>query len=67
MLDVLIYNIYVEFGDVFQKTISIPMGTNSEPLLAELFFVLYEAGFTQRLLRITKKKHAKSFRFPFAL
>ena len=38
MLDFLVDNIYVVFGDqVFQQTVGIPMGTNCAPLLADLF------------------------------
>ena len=41
MINFLIDNIYVEFGDqIYQQTIGIPMGTNCAPLLADLFLYL---------------------------
>ena len=51
MLEFLIDNIFVMFGDqVFQQTGSIPMGTNCAPLLADLFLYSYEAGYIQKFL-----------------
>ena len=56
MLDFLVDNIYVVFGDqVFQQTVGIPMGTNCAPLLADLFLHSYEAEFVQKLLRDNNK------------
>ena len=44
--DFLIDNIYVRFGDsVFRQVIGIPMGTNSAPLLADLFLHTFEYDF----------------------
>jgi hypothetical protein len=41
MLDFLVDNIYVVFGDqVFQQSIGIPMGTNCATLLADLFLFI---------------------------
>jgi hypothetical protein len=52
MLEVSIDNIFVMFGGrVFQQKVGIPMGTNCAPLLADLFFYSYEAGFIQELLK----------------
>ena len=39
------------------------MGTSCAPLLADLFFYLYEADFIQRLLMKNEKKRARSFNF----
>ena len=62
----LIDNIFVIFGGrVFQQTIGIPMGTNSAPLLANLFLYSYEADFIQWLLKKNEKKLARSFNFTF--
>ena len=52
-------------GRVFQQTVGIPMGTNSAPLLADLFLYLYEADFIQGLLQKHEKKLARSFNFTF--
>ena len=66
MLEFLIDNIFVEFGGViFQQTISIPMGTNCAPLLADLFLYSYEAEFIQKLLKDGNKKLASSFNFTY--
>jgi hypothetical protein len=66
MLEFLIDNIFVIFGGrVFQQTVGIPMGTNCAPLLADLFLYSYEADFIQGLLKINKKKLARSFNFTF--
>jgi hypothetical protein len=49
MLDFFIDNIFVQFsGLVFQQTISIPLGTNCVPLLADLFLHANEADFLQK-------------------
>ena len=46
-IDFLIDNIYVRFGSsVFRQVIGIPMGTNSAPLLADLFLHTFEYDFT---------------------
>ena len=64
MLEYLIDNIFVEFcGRIFQETIGIPIGTNCEPLLADLFSYLYEAEFVQSLLKAGKKHLAQRFYF----
>ena len=66
MLKFLIDNIFVMFGGhVFQQTVSIPMGTNCAPLLADLFLYSYEADFIQGLLKKNEKKLARSFYFTF--
>jgi len=46
MLEFLIDNIFFMFvGRVFQQTVIIPMGTNSAPLLTDLFLYSYERDF----------------------
>jgi hypothetical protein len=66
MLEFLIDNIFVMLGGrVFQQTVSIPMGTNCAPLLADLFLYSYEADFIQELLKKNEKKLARSFNFMF--
>ena len=65
MLDFLIDNIFVEFGElIFQQRVDIPMGTNCAPLLAGWFFYSYEAEFVQNLLK-DQKHLAKFFNFTF--
>jgi hypothetical protein len=45
ILDFVVDNIFIAFGDqVFQKYPGIPIGMNSDPLLANLFLYSYEAG-----------------------
>ena len=64
MINFLIDNIYVEFGDqIYQQTIGIPMGTNCAPLLADLFLYSYEADFIQQLLTQKKKNTAQKFNY----
>ena len=52
-------------GCVFQQTVGIPMGTNCELLLADLFLYSYEADFIQSLRQRKEKKLAQSFGFTF--
>jgi hypothetical protein len=41
MFGILIDNIFVVFGNqIFQQTVGIPMGTNCNPLLADLFLYI---------------------------
>ena len=50
LLEFLIDNIYVKFGDsVFRQTIGIPMGTNCAPLLANLYLFYHEYHFLENL------------------
>ena len=56
-IDFLIDNIYVRFGSsVFRQVIGIPMGTNSAPLLADLFLHTFEYDFMIKTMKhdITK-------------
>ena len=51
MLEFLVDNIFVVFaGKVFQQKIGIPMDTNCDPLLADIFLYSYEVEFIQSLL-----------------
>ncbi|CAH3182209.1 unnamed protein product [Porites lobata] len=56
-IDFLIDNIYVRFASfVFRQVIGIPMGTNSAPLLADLFLHTFEYDFMVKTMKqdITK-------------
>ena len=62
MLDFVIDYIFVLFrGRMFQQTISIPMGTNSTPLLANFFLHAYDADFLQWLLKNKDMKLSQTF------
>ena len=66
MQEYLIDNIFGEFGGrILQQTIGIPMGTNCEPLLADLVLYSYEAEFVQSLLQAGKKHLAQQFNFTY--
>ena len=46
MQEFLVDNIFVVFGrKIFQQIVSIPMDTNTSPLLADIFLYSYEAEF----------------------
>ena len=52
VIDFLIDNIYVRFGgSVSPQVIGIPMGTNSAPLLAELFLHTFEYDFVVKTMK----------------
>jgi hypothetical protein len=58
--------IYTVFGDrVFQQYVSIPMGTNCAPLLADLFLYSYEAEFVKKLLQDQKQKQKIAMFFKY--
>ena len=60
-IEFLIDNIYVRFGSsVFRQVIGIPMGTNSAPLLADLFFNTFEYDF---MVKTMKKDITKAIQF----
>ena len=51
MLEFLVDNIFVVFaGEVFRRTVGIPVGASCAPLLADIFLYSYEADFMQSLL-----------------
>ena len=46
----LLDNIFIRFGTkLYRQTIGIPMGTNSAPLVADLFLFCYERDFMKSL------------------
>ena len=49
--------------DMFFNIVGIPMGTNCDPLLYDLFLYSYKADFMQRLLKKNEKKLVWSFNF----
>ena len=52
----LMENIYVQFdGMVYQQIVGIPMGTNTAPLIADLFLYCYERDFMSNLHK--SKRH----------
>ena len=62
LLNFLIDNIYINFGDsIFRQTIGIQMGTNSAPLLANLYLFYYEYMFSEKLPK-DNKFHGKYFK-----
>ena len=50
---------------VFQQPAGIPMGTNCDPLLADLFLHYYEADFIADLIRMKEHRLARSFNLSF--
>ena len=66
-IDFLTDNIYVRFGSsVFRQVISIPMGTNSVPLLADLFLHTFKYDFMVKTMKqdITKAiQSSNTFRY----
>jgi hypothetical protein len=66
MLDFLIDNIYVVFGDqVFQYSVGILMDNNCASLLADFFLYSYEAEFVQKLLLDKNKNPAVPFNYTY--
>ena len=64
-IDFLIDNIYVRFGNsVFRQVVGIPMGTNSAPLLADLFHHTFEYDFMLTTMKQDMTK-AVSFGYTF--
>ena len=62
MTEFLVGSIYVRFGgQFFRKMVGIHVGTNSAPLLADLFLYSYENDFLYKLIKEGKKKLAKKF------
>ena len=66
-IDFLIDNIYFRFGSsVFRQVIGIPVGTNSAPLLADLFLHTFEYDFMVKTMKqdITKAiQFSNTFRY----
>ena len=66
MLEFIVDNIFVVFaGKVFQQTVGIPMGTNCDPFLADIFLYSYKADFIQSLLSTGKKQLASRFNLTY--
>ena len=64
LLDFLIDNIYVKFGETtYRQVVGIPMGTNCAPLLADLF--LYASEFLTTLTKAKRAHIAKKFNLSF--
>ena len=66
MLEFLIENIFIFFGGtLFQQVVGIPMGTNCDPLLADLFLYSYESELLQKLVKDKKIYEARAFSFTY--
>lgn len=62
MFNFLIDSTFVVFDScVFQQRVSIPIGTNCAPILADLFLYLYETDLIQGSLQRKEKKLDQSF------
>ena len=62
MIEFLVDNIFVQFGwRLFRQATGIPMGTNSAPLLADLFLYSYENEFLDNMIRNGHRRLARSF------
>ena len=65
-IEFLVDNIYVRFGgQLFRQMVSIPMGTNYAPLLADLFLYSYENEFLDKLIKEDKRKLARKFNLSY--
>ena len=66
MIEFLLDNIYVRIGgQLFQKMVGIPMGTNCAPLLADLFLYSYENEFLDKLIKEGRRKLARKFNLSY--
>ena len=62
MIEFLIDNIFVQFGGrLFHQIIGILTGTNCAPLLADLFYYLYENEFLDNMIKSGHRRLARSF------
>ena len=62
MIEVLVDSIYFRSGgQLFRQMVSIPVGTNCAPLLADLFLCSYENEFLDKLIKEDKRKLARKF------
>ena len=65
-LEFIIDNIFVSFGGILlQQVVSISMGTNCTPLLADLFVYSYESEFLQKLVKDKKIHETRAFNFTY--
>ena len=66
MIEFLVDNIYVWFsGQLFRQMVSIPMGANCAPLLADLFLCSYENEFLDKLIKEGKRKLGRKFNLSY--
>ena len=66
MLEFLVVNIFVVVGGkVFQQIVGILMGTNCDPLLADIFRYSYEAEFINLCSQLERKNLASQFNFTY--
>ena len=66
MTEFLVDNIYVRFGgQLFRQMVGIPVGTNFDPLLADLFLYPYENEFLDKLIKEGERKLARKFYLPY--
>ena len=62
IIEFLVDNINVRLGgQLFRKTVDIPIGTNCRPLSADLFLCFYENDFLDKLIKEGKRKLARKF------
>ena len=63
MLQLLIVNLFLMFGGrVFQQTVGIPMRTNCDTILADLFVYSNEADFIRKEARSILEFHVPLYR-----
>ena len=61
-LHYLLDNIFIRFGsNLYRQIVSIPMGTNCAPLVADLFFFCYERDFMLSLLENNQSDIIEAF------
>ena len=66
MIEILVDNIYVRFGgQLFRQMVGIPMGSNCDPLLADLFLYSYENEFLDKLVKEGKRKLVRKFNLSY--
>ena len=62
MIELLVNNIYIRFGEqLFQLTVGIPMGTNCALLLADSFLYDYENEYLDKIMKDGKRKLGRKF------
>ena len=62
----LIDNSFVNFkGTIYRQVIGIPMGTNSAPHMANIYLLVYEYEYIQKLVRTNKLVEVKSLQHVF--
>ena len=59
----LLDNIYIRFGTkLYRQIVGIPMGTNSAPLVADLFLICYERDFMMSLPDVKQTEIIEAFK-----